>query len=275
EERGLKASEVEVMATRSQRIQKFKEAKWGRKVRRYFMERKPGLDAVIYSLIRTQDAGLAHELYYRILEGEITFEQCAATYSQGPEARTGGKMGPVPLNRPHPVISKLLSVSQPGQLWPPRLISDWHIIIRLEDIKSAQLDDATRQALIDELYGAWLQDRVKTLMAQVLSPEQQAESAAIAAAPAQPASEPEEDLPDLDHDSQATTSDTPESVPAVLDNSTQDGLESDLVVMDAPEVDDADAGIVLEDLDDLDDLTNAHTHDSTPNASQSLVSTSA
>ncbi|TAF55147.1 MAG: peptidylprolyl isomerase, partial [Oscillatoriales cyanobacterium] len=33
EERGLKASEVEVMATRSQRIQKFKEAKWGRKVR--------------------------------------------------------------------------------------------------------------------------------------------------------------------------------------------------------------------------------------------------
>lgn len=280
EERGLNASEVEVMATRSRRIQKFKEAKWGRKVRRYFMERKPSLDAVIYSLIRTQDAGLAHELYYRILEGEITFEQCAATYSQGPEARTGGKMGPVPLNRPHPIISKLLSVSQPGQLWPPRVISDWHIIIRLEDIQAAQLDDATRQALIDELYGTWLQERVQALMAQVLSPEQQAESAAIAAAPAQPASEPEADLQDLDHDSLSpdTVTDTPESVTPVLDNSEPDNpeldnLESDMVVIDAPDVDDAAAaGIVLEDLDDLDD---AHPNDSTPNAPQSLVSTSA
>ena len=189
EERGLNAIEVEAMATRSLRIQKFKEAKWGKKVRRHFMERKPGLDAVIYSLIRTQDAGLAHELYYRILEGEITFEQCAVTYSQGPEVRTGGRLGPVPLNRPHPVISKLLSVSQPGQLWPPRPISDWHIIIRLEEIKSAQLDDQTRQALIDELYGAWLQERVQALTLQVLSPEQQAKSAAIAAAPVKPASE--------------------------------------------------------------------------------------
>jgi hypothetical protein len=110
-------------------------------------------------------------------------------------------------------------------------------------------------------------------MAQVLSPEQQAESAAIAAAPAQPALEPEADLQDLDHDSSATVSDTPESVTLVLDNPELDSLESDMVVIDAPDVDDAAAaGIVLEDLDDLDD---AHPNDSTPNAPQSLVSTSA
>lgn len=284
EERGLNAREVEVMATRSLRIQKFKEEKWGRKVRRHFMERKAGLDTVVYSLIRTQDAGLAHELYYQILEGEITFEQCAIAHSKGPEVRTGGRLGPVPLNRPHPVISKLLSVSQPGQLWPPRLISDWHIIIRLEGIKSAQLDDATRAALIDELYNAWLQERVKVLTAQVLSPEQQAKSAAIAAAPVQPDAEPKEDLDPLD-DSDEPPLDPPESVTSPsdssdsADNTEVDHSDPDIVVTDAPDVDDSTAdGIVLDNLDDLDEPDRSPPNapnDSPPNAPQSLVSTSA
>ncbi|MGD1902883.1 MAG: peptidylprolyl isomerase [Geitlerinemataceae cyanobacterium] len=179
DERGLDAQEVELMATRSIRIQKYKEETWGKKVRRNFMERKSGLDTVTYSLIRTQDAGLAHELYYRILEGEVSFEECATAHSQGPEARTSGRLGPVPLNRPHPLISKLLSVSTPGQLWPPRTIpqSEWQVIIRLEELVPAQLDDKMRQALLDDLYNTWLQERVKELQAQVLSPAYQAECA--------------------------------------------------------------------------------------------------
>jgi len=162
--KGFTIADVEALATRPLRIQKFKEEKWGKKVRRHFMERKPGLDQIIYSLIRVQDEGLAHELYYRILEGETTFEECAAHYSQGPEARTGGKLGPVPLNRPHPVISKVLSVSQPGQLWPPRTIAEWFIIVRLEEFHAAQLDEPMRQALLEELYNTWLQSRVQELM---------------------------------------------------------------------------------------------------------------
>lgn len=274
EQRGLNAREVEIMATRSLRIQKFKEAKWGKKVRRYFMERKSGLDTVIYSLIRTQDAGLAHELYYRILEGEISFEQCAVNYSKGPEVRTGGRLGPVPLNRPHPIISKLLSVSQPGQLWPPRVISDWHIIIRLDDIKSAQLDDPTRQALIEELYNTWLQERVTVLTAQALSPEEQAKRAAIDATPVQPEVDPNNKL-DPSDDSGATPPASPESVTSSPD-STEADSDTEMVVLDAPEVDDPTIDrIVLDDLDDLDDPQNAHPNDPNPNAPQSLVSTSA
>ncbi len=277
EQRGLNPGEVEAMATRSTRIQKFKEAKWGKKVRRHFMERKSGLDTVIYSLIRTQDAGLAHELYYRILEGEITFEQCAIAHSQGPEVRTGGRLGPVPLNRPHPVISKLLSVSQPGQLWPPRAISDWHIIIRLDDIKSAQLDDPTRQALIEELYNTWLQERVNVLTAQALSPEKQAECAAIAAAPVKPDAKPDD--PDTLDNPGETPPDHPEFVtpPSDSTEADSDSSETEMVVLDAPEVDDDPTAdrIVLDDLEDLDDPANALPNDSNPNAPQSLVSTSA
>lgn len=333
DERGLQSQEVEVMATRPIRLQKFKEEKWGRKVRRYFMERKPGLDLVIYSLIRTQDPGLAHELYYRILEGEITFEQCAASYSQGPEARTGGRLGPVPLNRPHPVISKLLSVSQPGQLWPPRPLSDWHIIIRLEDIKSAQLDDQTRQALIDELYNAWLQERVQALTAQVFSPEQQAKGAAIAAAPTaltsdvgsvnpSPSTNPDPhhaqegesvtehgDTPGSDSQGMNQEGDSPEivndrnSVQSSSEHPETNGTEPDMVITDAPEVENSTISPWDGETDQTNAIdpevidpepinpqsttssstpsstpssaSNAALHTSLPNAPQSLVSTSA
>jgi len=38
--------------------------------------------------------------------------------SQGPEAETGGLIGPVELSNPHPAIAQMLSISKPSHLWP-------------------------------------------------------------------------------------------------------------------------------------------------------------
>lgn len=162
-ERGLTPDDLKQLAVRPLRIEKLKQAKWAKKVQSYFMERKSSLDHVAYSLLRTKDEGLAHELYYRIQEGEQTFADCASQYSQGPEARSGGRLGPVPIVQPHPAISKLLSVSQPGQLWAPRQLAEWFIIIRLEEFHPAQLDGPMRQRLLDELFQRWLQEETQKI----------------------------------------------------------------------------------------------------------------
>lgn len=142
-------------------LEKFKTATWGPKAEAYFLTRKTQLDQVVYSLIRTQDAGLAQELYFRISEGEQSFAELAREYSQGPEARTSGLLGPVPVSQPHPLIGKLLSVSQPSQLWPPRLLADWYVIIRLEKFMPAQLDDSMRRRLVDEQFEIWLREQIQ------------------------------------------------------------------------------------------------------------------
>ena len=161
---GLTQTEMQEMATRPLRIEKFKQATWGSKVEAYFMERKIFLDQVIYSLIRTQDQGLAYELYFRIQEGEAKFADLAKQYSKGVESRTGGLLGPVSVSQPHPRIGKLLSISQPGQLWPPQVLADWFVIIRLEKFMPAQLDDAMRRRLIDELFETWLKEEVQKVI---------------------------------------------------------------------------------------------------------------
>ncbi len=156
----LTGEELNTMAERPVKIEKFKQATWTNKVENYFMSRKSNLDHVVYSLVRTKNSGLAHELYFRILEGEQSFAEAARDNSEGPESRTGGLLGPVPLSQPHPAISKLLSVSQPGQLWAPRPLAEWMVVIRLEKFIPAQLDESMRRRLIDELFETWVREQL-------------------------------------------------------------------------------------------------------------------
>jgi len=75
----------------------------------YFLDRKAQLDKVIYSLIRTQDMELPRNSISGFNTGAVLAE-LAREYSQGPEAETGGLIGPVELSNPHPAIAQMLSI---------------------------------------------------------------------------------------------------------------------------------------------------------------------
>lgn len=162
---GMTLDQLQALAERGLKIEKFKQATWGAKLESYFLSRKSQLDKVIYSLIRLQDLGIAQEVYFRILEKEQSFAELAREYSQGPEAQTDGLIGPVELSVPHPSLARMLSISQPGQLWPPTRVGDWLVIIRLEKFVLAQLDDAMRRRLLNECFNSWLQEQMTQLRA--------------------------------------------------------------------------------------------------------------
>ena len=70
------------------------------------------LDTVNYSLIRVTNKNLVDELYLRIKEEESSFEKVAREYSEGPEKKTSGEIGPFPLGKAHPNLANLLEVSK-------------------------------------------------------------------------------------------------------------------------------------------------------------------
>lgn len=156
----ITSEKLEVLATRKLRISRFKQATWGAKLESYFLSYKSKLDKVIYSLIRTKDPGIAQEIYFRIQAGEQSFAECAREYSQGPEAQTGGLQGPVELSMPHPALAQMLSVSQPGQLWPPTRIGEWLVVVRLEKLIPSQLDESMRSQLLNKLFEEWISKQV-------------------------------------------------------------------------------------------------------------------
>ena len=148
-------------AMREQKLLLFQEQTWGEQIESYFLQRKAQLDRVRYSLIRTKDASLAQEIYFRLNDDGESFSGLASEYSEGQEAKTGGMVGPVELSIPHPVLARMLMVSKPEQLWAPTQIGEWLVIARLEQFVPAQFDDAMRQRLLAEQFQGWLTQQLQ------------------------------------------------------------------------------------------------------------------
>ena len=162
----LSQQQLEDLATRRLRVEKFKQATWEHQLQSYFFQRKRQLDRVIYSLIRTTDRGIAHEMYFRLQEEEQSFAELAHTYSEGPEAATGGLMGPVELGTLHPLLAELLHTSPVGVIIPPVPLGEWLAIVRLEKFIPAEFNEFMRQRLLQEKFEVWFQQQLNQLSEQ-------------------------------------------------------------------------------------------------------------
>jgi parvulin-like peptidyl-prolyl isomerase len=163
---GLSEVQLTNLATRTLRLQQFKEQQWGTVIESDFLTNKTQLDQVAYSLLRTSQPEIAQELYFRISSGEQDFAELAQEYSEGPEAKTGGKIGPVPLPQSHPALIERLRQGKVGQIFPPIQIDQWYVLLRLDQRVAAQLDEPTRQQLLDHRFEAWLKQQMTAPPAQ-------------------------------------------------------------------------------------------------------------
>ena len=112
-----------------------------------------------------RDVGLARELWISLSEGEVTFAELASRYSDGPEAQTKGVIGPRPLGSIQPAIAERLRSLRAGQLRPPEALGEWHVLLRLESLTPARLDQHTRWRLLDEQFETWISQRVDAILA--------------------------------------------------------------------------------------------------------------
>lgn len=153
--------QMTLAAIRDYKLSKFQAETWGTEIESYFLQRKAQLDRVRYSLIRTKDASLAQEIYFRLSDDGASFTELASQYSEGQEAKTGGLIGPVELSVPHPILARMLMVSKPNQLWAPTQIGEWLVIAKLEQFLPAQFDDTMRDRLLSEQFQEWLQQQIR------------------------------------------------------------------------------------------------------------------
>jgi len=160
----LNQEQLELLATRKLRVEKFKQITWGHQIESYFLQRKRYLDRVIYSLIQTDNKSIANELFFRIAEAESSFAELAREYSQGSEADRCGIIGPVEFGSMTPNFAQLLYTSQVGVVQPPVAFENLWVIVRVEKIISAQLDDFMRQRLLQEKFEDWFQQQLYQLL---------------------------------------------------------------------------------------------------------------
>jgi parvulin-like peptidyl-prolyl isomerase len=159
----MSEAQLSAQAIRKFKLEKFKHMTWDACVEADFLKYKFNLDRFICSILRTKDAELAQELYFRLKEGEQTFADLAPQYSEGAEAQTSGLVGPIAGSTLHPKLLQVLSNSQPGQLCPPQRLEEWFIIVRLEQYLPAQLDETIRQQILERRFQEWLEQQLQTV----------------------------------------------------------------------------------------------------------------
>jgi hypothetical protein len=165
--RGLSADGLHWQLELPERVRQYSQAHFQHKAEARFLARKEQLDRVVYSLLRVKDGFLARELYLRIAGTEANFADLAAEHSQGPEAKTKGIVGPVPMRQAHPALSERLRTSQPGQLLEPFNIDQWWLVARLERYEAARFDEETAQQMTMELFQEWINEEVLCMLARL------------------------------------------------------------------------------------------------------------
>ncbi|MFL0770741.1 MAG: peptidylprolyl isomerase, partial [Prochlorococcus sp.] len=130
----------------------------------HFLIRKEDLDQFTYSLLRIDDADLAHELYLQIEAGEADFTALAKEYSQGLEKSSHGLVGPASLSRAHPLLRQRLRTAPPGVLLEPFKIEQWWVVTRLEERHLATFNANMQKQMAIELFDTWVDQQTNELI---------------------------------------------------------------------------------------------------------------
>ena len=63
------------------------------------------------------------------------------------------------------VLQEILRRLRPGELSEPRQLGEWHVLMRLEQLKPARFDLVMREQMQQDALNAFLDERVKRVLA--------------------------------------------------------------------------------------------------------------
>lgn len=166
ETRGWSERDLDVYLQLPEALRRFAKQRFGPGLEETFLSSRGGRDLVIYSLLRVRNAGLARELWIRLEEGETTFAEAAHQHGVGEEALRKGVIGPMKIGQLQPeVLQEILRSLKPGELSAPRQLGEWHVLMRLEQLKPARFDEEMREQMQREALDAFLEERVRCVLA--------------------------------------------------------------------------------------------------------------
>ena len=128
---------------------------WEHRLETLYLNEKHNLDVVTCSLLRVKDQYLAFELYHRLKAGEEKFSELSWRYGEGNEKSNGGRFlkqryDQLPSGL-HPLLRKL----KPGEVLKPHRMGEWYVLLTLDELIPAQLDETTQTLLLNRELRQW------------------------------------------------------------------------------------------------------------------------
>ncbi|GAA6619436.1 peptidylprolyl isomerase [Scytonema sp. NUACC26] len=121
------------------------------------------LAAVTYEVV-LDDEDVASEIFYALIEREISFQEVARKYIQNPELRrAGGYRGVRYRTDFQAEIAALVFAANPPQLLKPIVTSQGVHLLSVEEIIQPELNQQLRFKIMADLFSTWLKEQITEL----------------------------------------------------------------------------------------------------------------
>jgi len=142
--------------------QKLREAITADKIEQHFAINKLAFDAAEVSRLVVRDEEIAKELRAQIVDDGADFHSLAREYSIDAVTRpAGGYAGKLKRADMEAVVESAVFGAQPGSVIGPFKLEDgWHLI-KIESLHRAELDDALREIIKEQVFAEWFEERLR------------------------------------------------------------------------------------------------------------------
>ena len=140
---------------------KFCKEMFGESLYTNYLKYKSFFDIVTYSIIRVDSESKSKEIYLQLKDDKRVFSELVNKYSQGPERKSQGIIGPIRLNQGHPLLQKqIIQYKDLCFSQPFKIDSKW-IIIKVENFIESKLDDFVEKEIYKIELENFLKEEIK------------------------------------------------------------------------------------------------------------------
>lgn len=157
DERSLSVDDLEEYLRRSVGAAKLREQVTTDRVEPYFTDHRPAFDMADIDRIVAADADTATLVRRDLDDGTKSFGELADDHSIG--HLPGGRVGPVRRMAMEPSVADAVFSSADGEIVGPIEVDGTYHVVRVNQVRRASLDEATRRLIEDTVFDAWLAER--------------------------------------------------------------------------------------------------------------------
>lgn len=152
---------IKKLVTRAERIIIFRNEEWGHLTNSLYLQNKDKYDLITYRRLECDNQDIMQEVYFRIKDGEETWETMAKQFAPGnPEANA--KIGPVPKSMIEQQLMDSMRDKGEGRIVPPIDVGNGNYAIsELIKLEPSVYNEEIQMQLIKDSFDEWIANQVQ------------------------------------------------------------------------------------------------------------------
>ena len=169
-DRQLTESLLRQSLSRPHKVVLYREERWGPRANSLYLQHKDNYDQISYRKLHSGDADVMQEVYFRLKDGEETWESLARQF-QPSNPSANALQGPIAVSAVEPELLQELRRAGPGKLLKPLRLGQEIVVAQLEEVHPAEFNEELRTLLLRDAFDAWIAEECSRMLTRLEFPQ--------------------------------------------------------------------------------------------------------